>query len=136
MLRNPLVRAVLVVALAGASWSACIPGSCNCPNSGPATVFVPAALDVQIMASGAGCPGPARCDVHADGGACTQWSIPLTHTGGCTVTAQAADGRQATVSVNVRAEDRGCCGTAYTTDPPGALASFPNFSLADAGTPD
>ena len=136
MLCSPFVRAVLVVTLAGASSSACLPGPCNCPGNGGRPIGVPAALDVQIMASGAGCPGPARCAVFADGGACTQWNIPLTHTGSCTVTAQAADGRQATVSVNVRAIDLGCCGTGYTSDPPGAFTSFPNFSVTDAGTPD
>jgi hypothetical protein len=136
MLCSPFVRAVLVVTLAGASSSACLSGSCNCPSYGSQPIVVPAALDVQVMASGAGCPGPALCLVFADGGACTQWNILLTHTGSCTVTAQAADGQQATVSVNVRAIDLGCCGTAYTSDPPGAFASFPNFSVADAGTPD
>jgi len=135
MLRSPLSRAVLVVTLAGASSSACLNGPCSCPNGGFQIIFVPAALDVQIMASGPGCPGPATCGVSVDGGACTEWFVPTTHAGACTVIAQAADGQQATLTVNVRGTDS-CCGTLYSIDPPGAFASFPNFSVADAGTPD
>jgi hypothetical protein len=135
MLHGPLARAILLVILAGSSLSACLPGSCNCPNTGGTSVFVPAVLDVQVTASGAGCPGRALCRA-SEGYACTEWNIPLSHTGSCMVSAQAADGQHATISVNVRAEDLGCCGTRYTPDPPGALAAFPNFSLADAGTPD
>lgn len=122
--------------LAGASSSACIVGSCNCPNFESPAVVVPAALDVQITASGSACPGGARCEGHAEGDACTQWRVPFTHAGNCMVSAQAADGQQATLSLSVEAVDLGCCGTGYRTDPPGALLSFPNFSVADAGTPD
>lgn len=113
-----------------------MPVVCNCPNIGPAAVFVPAALHVQVMSSGAGCPGAAICRASAEGGACTEWDVPFSHTGSCTVTAQAADGQHATLTVNVQSEDLGCCGARYTTDPPGVLASFPNFSLADAGMVD
>ena len=136
MLRRRFARAILVVTLAGASSSACLSTPCNCPNFYLADIVVPAALDVQVMASGAGCPGPTLCQAAAAEGVCTQWHVPLTHTGGCTVTAQAADGQQATLSVNVQTVDLGCCGTAYTTDPPGVFSSFPNFSVADAGTLD
>ena len=134
MLRNPLVRAALVVTLAGASSSACIPGSCNCPDIGvDQLIGAPAALDVQITNSGPGCSDPAVCEVSADGGSCTAWIIRLTHTGNCTVAAQAADGQQATLSVNVQSQDLGCCGSRLVTDPSGAFSSFPGFSLADAG---
>ena len=95
--------------------SGCL-GSCNCPSSSGLTFSFPAELNVQLAATGEACPSGPVCEQHGDGGGCTQYDVALTHTGGCQLTASAADGRATSADVTVGASDRGCCGTGYDVE--------------------
>jgi hypothetical protein len=90
--------------------------SCNCPNNGVPFHF-PAELNVQLAATGAACSSAPFCEVHGDGGACTEYSVPITNAGACHLTATAVDGRQvsADLSARVSLADT-CCGTLYELD--------------------
>jgi hypothetical protein len=106
---------LLVPMLIGLAEGACS-SSCSCPNSEIAFHF-PAELNVQLAAAGAACPSAPFCEVHGDGGVCTQYNVAITNAGACHLTATAVDGRQvsADLSARVSLADT-CCGTLYELD--------------------
>jgi len=83
-------------------------GSCNCPMSSVVYVGFPAALNVQLAATGQACSRQPHCDEAGDGGGCTEYDVPLTGSGSCHLTARAADGRQTSADRHGRLNQAGC----------------------------
>ena len=109
------------------------PGSCNCPNSTQYVSF-PAALDVQLTATGEACTAAPYCVEEGDGGGCTEYDLYFTNAGNCHLTATAADGRQVSLDVtaHVLYKDT-CCGTAYDTDSTPLKLSFDQDASTGSG---
>jgi hypothetical protein len=112
---------VLVAALIPLADAACS-GPCSCPDSNFESFNFPAELNVTLAAVGAACPYAPLCEQHADGGACTQYTVSFASTGSCMVTATAADGRMVSAIVTVGPlSTAGCCGTIYGVSGPVSL---------------
>lgn len=132
---HPLKRLslLLVPLLLGLIEGGCS-GSCSCPNN---VVYVsfPAALNVQLTATGEACTNAAYCVEEGDGGGCTAYDLYFTNAGSCHLTATAADGRQESADVTASVLYKNtCCGTAFGADlPPGALSFNQDASTSSGG---